>query len=723
MARFTIPVLLMFAGSLNAKESGGPKVSLELVPGAEIRLDGKLDEPAWEQAGRISDLIQQEPEPRAPTRYSTKVRLLTDGQTLYIGVIATDPEPGRISVHALQRDASMDGDDTLSIVMDTFGDRRTAFLFRINPAGARQDGLVDATGVLSLDWDGIWDAAVSRTGRGWSAEIAIPARSLNFSQKNVSWGFNVERHIPRELLTLRWAGTTLDSQLTDLRRSGTLTGANAMEQGLGVSVAPFLVTGANRDFERGTDSVSAEAGLDVTYSFTPELTGVLTINTDFAETEVDARQVNLTRFPLFFAEKRAFFLEGSNQFVFGEDLEELFIPFFSRRIGLVEGEEVPLSGGLKLVGRAGDFGIGMLGVRTDETATVPSGELFTGRLTYDATDELRIGLIATDGDPSATRENSLIGADATWGTSQLFGDKNLVLNAWGARSSGDIPEGSPSGWGLGAFYPNDLWDLNAQIQEFGDALDPALGFLPRPGTRRYHLEANWQPRPTAKWLSWMRQFFMELRYTQVDDLQGSNQSWLLWTAPIKFLTEAGEDIELNYLPQGETLSEPFEIAEGVIIPTGEYDFDRYRVTVRSSTTRPWRLGARVWFGEFFDGSLTTVETLASLTTMDSRFQLSLESELNFGDLPQGKFDRRLWKLRAGYDFSPDLRLSSFIQYDNDSNVLGSNTRLRWIITPGRDLFVVWNHGLARQQGADFALSRLDSTFSELSIKLRWTFRP
>lgn len=187
--------------------------------------------------------------------------------------------------------------------------------------------------------------------------------------------------------------------------------------------------------------------------------------------------------------------------------------------------------------------------------------------------------------------------------------------------------------------------------------------------------------------------------------------------------QAGEDVELNYLPQGETLSEPFEIAKGVIIPVGEYDFDRYRITVRSSTTRPWRLGARIWFGDFFDGTLTTVETLASLTTMDSRLQRSLESELNFADLPHGKFDRRLWKFRAGCDFSPDLRLCSFIQYDNDSNLLGANTRFRWIITLGRDLFLVWNHGLAQHQGEDFALSRLESTFSELSIKLRWTFRP
>lgn len=717
-------LLVPIVAASQVEASKSPVVELEFDRGASIQVDGSLDEPEWQRAARIR-LTQQEPHPGMPSRYPTEIYLLSNGSNLYIGASATDPEPGRVSVHALQRDATMEGDDTLSVVLDTFDDRRTAFLFRINAAGGRQDGLIDATGLLALDWDGIWDAAVTTTGGGWSAEIVVPARSLNFSPNRESWGFNVERHVPRDLLTLRWAGTSLDSRFTDLRRAGKLAGASRMEQGIGLTVTPYVVGNASRNFPPGTTSTGADAGLDVDYSLTPELSGILTVNTDFAQTEVDSRQLNLTRFPLFFPEKRAFFLEGSNQFVFGEGLDEVFIPFFSRRVGLVEGEEVPIAGGVKLIGRAGSFGVGLLDVWTEGTDTVPNANLFAGRLTYDATDRLRIGMIGTSGDPRDDDSNSLVGADATWRTSEAFGDKNLVFNAWGVRSSGDIPTGDSSGWGMAALYPNDLWDLKAYIYQFGDTLDPALGFLPRPGTRHYHAEVNWQPRPTTDWLSWMRQFFMEYRYTRIDDLDGNNQSWLLWTAPIKLLTEAGEDIELNYLPQGETLTDPFAVAEGVVIPPGEYDFQRFRVTVRSSTTRRWRLGARVWFGEFFEGDLTTLETIASLTTLGARLQLSLESEQNWGSLPQGKFDRRLWKFRAGYDFNPDLRLQTFVQYDNDSDLLGANTRLRWIVAPGRDLFVVWNHGWTsgRDGSEDFKLADLDSLVSELSVKFSWAFRP
>lgn len=620
----------------------------------------------------------------------------------------------------------MDGDDSISIVLDTFGDRRTAFLFRINPAGARQDGLIDAAGAVTLDWDGIWDAAVARESTGWSAEITIPSRTLSFNPNRTNWGVNVERHVARDLLTLRWVGTTLDSKLTDLRRAGTLAGANAMKQGLGLSITPFTL--ASTQIQRNSATADADVGVDLTYSFTPQLSSVLTVNTDFAEAEVDERQINLTRFDLFFPEKRDFFLQGSNQFIFGEKLDDggqldsEFIPFFSRRVGLVEGEEVPIVAGYKMVGKEGKFGVGVLDVLTDETDTVPDANLFVGRFTYDAADKLQIGTIVTDGDPGVARDNTLLGLDATWRTSTLRGSKNFIANVWGTRSSGDIPEGQPSGWGVGIFYPNDLWDLEARVFEFGDALDPALGFLPRPGTRNYRAEVNWQPRPRAAWLDWMRQYFVEVRYFQVDDLDGNNESWLLWTAPVKFLTESGDEFELNYLPQGETLKEPFEVSEGVVIPPGEFDFERFRATLRTSAARAWNLMARVWFGDFFDGTLTTLETSAGLSVLKSRLNFAFEGENNWGNLPQGDFDRKLYRIRAGYDFNPDLRIASFIQYDSDSDVLGSNTRLRWIITPGRELFVIWNRGASSELESP-TVGQRTTTSNEVSVKLSWTLRP
>lgn len=720
-------VLLLFAFDGATGMAQEPTVSVQFAPDARIDLDGRLTERAWQDAGRIPELFQQEPNPGQPTAFKTQVRILTDGESLYIGVLAVDPRPERIAVHSMRRDSEMEGDDTFSVVLDTFGDRRSAFLFRINPAGARQDGLIDSSGELSLDWDGIWDAAVHRTADGWTAEIEIPSKTLRFSRDRETWGFNAERFVARDLLTLRWAGTTLDARLTDLRRAGRLTGAQVMKQGLGLSITPFALADGDTGVGEAAAELEGDAGLDVTYSFTPQLSAVGTINTDFAETEVDARQVNLTRFPLFFPEKRTFFLEGSNQFDFAAGLEENFIPFFSRRVGLVAGREVPIIGGLKLVGRQGNLGIGLLDVQTQDLEDVggmelaPGSNLFAGRFTYDANDELRLGAILTNGNPGSAEENTLVGADLNWATSSFLGDRNLRLSGWTTRSYGDLREGQRSGWGIAAFYPNDLWDLQAHVFQFGAALDPALGFLPRPGTRRYRVEANWQPRPTAAWLEWMRQYFVEFRYIRVDDLEGNEESWLIWTAPIKFLTEDGEDIELNFLPQGESLDAPFEIDEGVVIPPGTYNFNRYRVTVRSSTSRPWRLGARVWFGGFFGGHLTTLETLASLTTLSHHLRLSFEMENNWGDLPQGTVSKNIWKFRATYDANPDLSFSSFTQFDTESHVVGMNNRFRWIIEPGKELFVVWNRGWEKREGGGFF--RLDQAFERVTVKLSWTLRP
>ncbi len=686
-----------------------------------IRLDGVLDEPAWRGAGVIPDLTQQEPHPGEPTPYATEVRVLVDDRTLYIGVICRDPDPSRIAVHTMQRDGNLYGDDTVTVVLDTFGDGRRGYLFQINAAGARRDGLISGPEEMSTDWDGIWNARTHRIPGGWTAEIEIPAQTLRFRPGAASWGFNVERRVARDRTTLRWAGTTLDARLEDLRRAGRLEGVGGLRQGAGLSVSPYALVRRDADLAADHATLRGDAGLDVTYNLTPDLAAVLTANTDFAETEVDTRQVNLTRFPLFFPEKRAFFLEGSDLFAFGSGLGTDFIPFFSRRIGLRGGREVPILGGLKLLGRQGRWGVAALDVLTGSGGGAEGTNLFAGRVTYDLDEHLTLGTIVTDGDPDGVHSNSLMGFDALWQTSTFRGDKNLSLGAWAAFSAGDTPAGRRSGWGLKLDYPNDLWDLFFVYKEFGDGLDPALGFLPRPGTRWYQGGGAYQPRPDGGLFDGVRQFYFELYASYVEDLDGHAESWRVFTAPFNAETESGEHLEANVAPQFERLDAPFEVAPGVVIPPGAYHFTRYRVEAQSSRHRPWRVGGRVWFGDFYTGSLTQLESFATYTTPGGHLRLEVRAENDEGHLPEGDFIQRLWQLKVVYAFTPDLILSSYTQYDSESRNVGTNTRLRWTVRPGNDLYVVWNHGWQHPPGSRDRLA-LAPVSDQLVVKLRWTFR-
>jgi len=701
--------------------SAQPSVVAGRVGPSEINLDGALDEPAWAEAGVIEDLTQQEPHPGAPTPYATRVLLLTDGRSLFIGFRCVDPEPRKISVHTLQRDGELRGDDAVAVVLDTFGDGRRGYMFEINAAAARSDGLISGPERVSRDWDGIWDARTRRTSDGWTAEIAIPAQSVRFDPLAEAWGFNVERRIARDRITLRWASPTLDSRLEDLRRAGRLLGLRSLRQGMGLSVSPYGLGRRNGDLDENRSVVQGDVGLDVTYNFTPDLSGVLTVNTDFAETEVDTRQVNLTRFPLFFPEKRAFFLEGADYFSFGSGLRRDFIPFFSRRIGLYEGRQVPLLAGAKLLGRIGDWRIAGLDVVTGGDGGTERANLFAGRVTYDVGRNLTLGSIFTNGDPDGVHGNTLGGLDVLWQTSSFRGDKNFSLGAWAAASRSDSSGGRRYGWGLKLDYPNDLWDLYFVYKEFGDGLDPALGFLPRPGTKWVQAGGAFSPRPSAGLFDWVRQFYFELHAGYVADLDGRVESWRVFTAPFNARTESGEHVEANVVPRFERLDSPFEISEGVEIPPGKYVFTRYRVEAQSSSHRPWRVGGTLWFGPFYDGRLSQLESFLAYTAFGGRLSLEVSGEYNDGHLPHGNFVQRLLHLKCVLAFTPDLILSSYTQYDSDSRDVGTNTRLRWTLRPGNDLYVVWNHDWEHPEGSAGAAGFVPRS-DQLVIKLRWTFR-
>ncbi len=683
-----------------------------------ITLDGRLDEAAWRSAPVIR-LTQQSPRPGVPTPYETEVRILLAGDRIYFGFLCRDPEARKIAIHSMQRDDRMAGDDSVSIALDTYGDRRTGYFFQVNAAGARTDGLISAPEGPAYEWDGIWDARTARNGAGWSAEIEIPARTLSFTPGLNAWGLNLERFVPRGgRVTLRWSSPTLDSFLCDLSRAGTLAGMGDLRQGRGIEVSPYMTGRMRNGFATSRRAWQAAEGLDVTWKITPQLVAVFTANTDFAETEVDSRQINITRFPLFFPEKRSFFLEGASQYVFGLGLGESFIPFFSRQIGLLDGQPVPIDAGVKLNGRIGRWNLALLDVRTRR----PGANLFAGRVSYDVTGRLRVGGIFTNGDPRGLKRNTIAGFDAVWRTSKFRGNKNLLLGTWAARSFGDRKPGSAAGWGARADYPNDLLDCNGGVNQFGAGLDAALGFLPRPGIRQYNAYCAFQPRPSKSGaLRWVRQEFLENELTWIVNSTGITESWRYFFAPVNVRLETADRFEFNYVPSYEYLAVPFEIVPGVVIPAGGYHFTRFRVEAQTSPHRRFQAGSTTWFGSFYNGDLTQWEHYLKWTSGQGRLQVGLVTENDFGHLRQGNFVQRLWQLQTGYSWSPNLALTSFIQFDTESQNLGSNTRLRWTVKPGNDIFLVWNRGWQKVALFPRELSLIPEN-ELLALKIRWTFR-
>jgi hypothetical protein len=342
-------------------------------------------------------------------------------------------------------------------------------------------------------------------------------------------------------------------------------------------------------------------------------------------------------------------------------------------------------------------------------------------VSYDFNEHLRIGTIVTNGDPEALRRNTLAGVDAVWRTSKFLGDKNFLVGGWTATTQGDLPQGSKTGWGYKVDYPNDLWDCQINMNQYGEGFDPLLGFLPRPGTRQTDVGCAYQPRPSKEGpLRWIRQAFVENEYSRVTDPRGILESWEYFLAPINIRLETGDRFELNWNPHGEILLAPFEVAPGVIIPPGSYQFNRWRAEAQSSPHRTFQFGNTTWFGEFYNGHLTQQENYVKWTSPKGRVQLEVATENDFAHMPEGNFVQKLWQFQGAYAWNPNLILTSFIQYDTDSENVGTNTRLRWTIKPGNDLFVVWNRSW--QKIVPSPSLRLIPESDLIAVKLRWTFR-
>ncbi len=684
----TVTILLSFLTTLSLAQKDKTIIVKQVKE--DLRLDGILNEPFWHTATSINNLTMVEPKENSAPSYKTTVKILADKENIIIGIICYD-NPNKITAFSKARDVELNGEDYIKFVFDTYLDKRNGYVFALNPFGSRYDAIISDRGEdENSNWDGVWDARTSINKTGWSAEIIIPVKSLSFKKGLHQWGFNFERRIARLLEKDRWTATKRNYKVISLNNAGKITNLPDFNLGYGLLMKISPTAGFHKNYGSAVVFDKDLSG-DITKRITPDISATLTINTDFAETEVDARRTNLTRFPLFFPEKRTFFLEGADIYDFGLGLGgRSIVPFFSRKIGLYKGTQVPITIGGKLNGKIGNTNFGGMYVHTNKVdSLVPASDMGVIRIKQNIFQQSNVGLLATIGDPENLKHSWVLGGDFTYQISNLFGDKNFLFGLWGLYSNRPDLTGDKKSYGLKIDYPNDLFDISFSYKYIGDAFQPSLGFVPRIGIKSYNFGMDFMPRP--KW-NFIRQFFFENFFRYVTDLNNQWESYLFFFAPIHFLLESGDRFEFNIVPKGERLNEPFEIEDGIVLKPDEYKFTRYRMEFESASKRPVSGQATWWFGTFYTGTLDQIELEMSLR-FTSNIIFDLNYEKNIVKLKEGNFTQNLFGGRLQLNFSSDLQLSSFIQYDSESKLFGSNTRMRWTITPLTDLYIVYNHNI------------------------------
>ena len=679
-----------------------------LTDGEQITLDGRLDETAWRRAVPATDFIQQDPNYGGTPTERTEVRILFDRDRLYMGVTCIDSEPDRLLGSTMKRDEFLRADDRFMWTMDTFLDQQSGYFFEMNPSGLMADSLMGAGGGNDRACDGIWDAQVRRSEVGWTIELEIPFRTLNFDPEAPAWGINFQRTIRRKNEENLWTGHERNQGLRRMPNAGLLLGISDVSQGHGLDIKPYIASTAF-DAPGADEPVSVDTttdvGLDLFYNLTPDLRANLTHNTDFAQTEVDQRLVNLTRFPLFFPEKRDFFLDGSTFFNFylprNHQSSVAVQPFFSRRIGLDEnGAPQTVDVGAKLTGQVGNQDVGILHVRTGEETDVVSEEFTVLRVRRRMLTQSYIGALYTrrDGRGAGAVDNlQTAGVDFRLATSTFRESNNLALTGFLLWNTNPLDTGDNFASGLQLDYPNDRWEGRLGFTEVQPNHNPAIGFTPRRGFRGYNPQLSFAPRPDRH--DWIRQTTFGVDADLRTDMQNRLLTRIVDVTAFGLEMQSQDSVEVHVISNYERLERGFDIHPGLVLPAGlETSFTRYRVQAGTANRRILATRSSVEFGSFFTGEREQVVIILAIRPRPG-VVVNLENEWNRVWLPWGRFETRLARLITDTQFSPWIYFVNNFQFDSVSNSLGWQFRLRWIIEPGNDLYVVDTHELARRPGA------------------------
>ena len=713
------------ASSLTAQAPQWDLSLTRLPAGQSIVVDGQLREAAWQSASVLPSLTQVDPLEGAPPTYPTRVRITYDRDQIYLG-IECEEDPALVRGRMMRRAARLDPDDRVEFWFDTFHDRRFGYWFQVGAGGSKGDALIGG-GSFNKSWDGIWQGRSMITDRGWQTEVAIPFKTLAFKAGGRRWGFNLRRRRAINDEEDRWARPLVAYQFFSLTQGGTLSGFEGIRQGIGLDVVPFFKASSSRDRMVGKHaSVLGEAGLDASYRLSPAINLRVTYNTDFAETEVDERQTNLTRFPLFFPEKRDFFLEDSGMFEFGipsrRGRPREVIPFFSRRIGRDEnGAAIPIIVGGKLTGRTDDWNFGVLEAYQDEH-TDSDGKysddraLSVMRVTRNLGKESSVGMITTLGSPTDSGAAATAGLDFRLGDSAGFGPgSGYDLFGWWLGSMTGGAGGDDDAYGLRLQIYSREWRASFTETHVDEDFNPALGFVRRRGVRQHRLATLYTWRSKGDY--WLRSYGARVTPMVTTTEQGSKDSWSvpLQVGELKFASD--DELSYEILRDHERLREDFEIRPGVVLGPGDYTSTRHKFELETDKSRWGYLMAEFTVGDFYSGDLTgfKVEPTAIL---GPHLSVSAGYEENHVVLDEGEFTTRLISGRVDVSTSPSLTWRNLVQYDGDSKNLSAQSRLRWIYRPGQEVFLV---GLYGWEKAAHAAPLLPTT-QEISLKVQYTIR-
>ena len=720
------------------------KIASSVRATSAITVDGTLDEPAWADATAITDFVQRFPAEGAPASQATSVRILYDDETLHIGAMLYDAEPDKIIALELKEDGDLDDDDVFGIMIDTFHDRRNAFYFETNPNGARGDALVyDEGRTVSFDWDGVWEVAAQRTAEGWSLEIAIPFRTLNFNPDKVNpWGLQIWRGIRRNAEDVFWAPVPRNEDLWRISRAGELHGLEGIRQGSRGTLKPYALGRASELPTLGQEDTdeTGDIGFDARYSITPNLVGVLTYNTDFAETEVDLQEVNITRFPLFFPEKREYFLESTGFFDFGFNPPDspggpsVPIPFFSRRVGLAEGSDlpIPIQGGVKLVGRMGRYNLGALSINADEDGGIPQTNFSALRVSRDIMTRSNWGVVGVSKEPAGSdfdpngalrdeHSNRTYGADVNFSVLENFKFGGSFLQT-------DTPE-TTEGDGSGHVYTtwsDNTWRVEANYRDVGEDFNPEAGFVERTGIENTEVAGGWSWRSDT---ALVRRVEPHTRINYTTD-QDHDMATRIQHYGTTFEMRDSSFVEVAWNTTFDRLDETFVLDEEdmVEVRPGEYSMDTYFVHWEGDESRLFSASLFYEWGDFFDGDISSLDLgvvarlskylRASLslnqTAIDLPARADDAADPNDTSLPASEFDFTLIQGQIGVRFTTTLFLDTLLQYNTDIEDFSSDLRLNWKYRPGSDIYVVY------RERRDIEGETTDLTDRVFTVK--WTYQ-
>ena len=712
-----MPVAL--AAQQGGEREGGPVATVTPMTAPPPLIDGRLDDEAWTLGEPITEFFQREPVEGEPVSERTEVRILADAEALYVGAWLYDRSADEIVTGERLRDANIQVADHFGIILDTYQDRQNGFIFTTTPSAIEYDAQVvnegigggrtagnsrqqrGAAGGFNLNWDGSWEVATSRNGEGWYAEFKIPFSTLRYAGGSVqTWGLNMVRRIRRRNEESFWAPIPRQYNLMRLSLGGDLEGVPVPAQ-RAATVSPYVLSSAERDYVNALDTeYPSEVGLDAKVTLTPSLTLDLTTNTDFAQVEVDEQRTNLTRFPLFFPEKRPFFLENAGTFTAGAP--QAADLFFSRRIGISpEGNAVPILGGGRLSGKVRGVGIGLVQIFTDNLddnveAGVRENSFSVARVTRELPNRSRAGAMFVQ--RRATHDggdfNRTYAVDGRLGIGDAF-----TVDTWVARTETPGLQGGDEAANVNLSYQIRDFSTSAQFRSVGRNFNPEVGFVNRVGYR--YLDANVQRQVRMPSVSWIREFNPHINARYHWEMGGELETGY-FHLDTEFITEGGGRFGPEFNFHNEGLREPFEIAPGVVIPAGRYNDFLPAWEMRSDPSARFSVQTMFRGGEFFTGRRYEGDVTVTYRQGET-LTASLKVDHNIVRLDEGDFETTLLRLRVGYFFTPRIFLQSFLQYSDQADVWSVNARFGWLDTAGTGLYMVYNeaqesHGLTSLTG-------------------------